>query len=134
MYDRRLPLKEKRIDIRKCSDNGNPGTWNAIKAAGMGWGILAVIFGVAAGLFPQVGPLCLLAALYIVFKILMRRRPKGGRTVLTFLCWNALNAIFRENDMVRQGCFWAGCLIIVRYLRRRDSKVLLPEQQEHVNV
>ena len=64
----------------------------------MGWGILAVIFGVAAGLFPQVGPLCLLAALYIVFKILMRRRPKGGRTVLTFLCWNALNAIFRENE------------------------------------
>ena len=100
----------------------------------MGWGILAGIFGVTAGLFPQVGPLCLLAALYIVFKILMRRRPKWVRTVLTFLCWNALNTIFRENDMVRQGCFWAGCLIIVRYPRRRDSKVLLPEQQEHVNV
>ena len=75
----------------------------------MGWGILAGIFGVTAGLFPQVGPLCLLAALYIVFKILMRRRPKWVRTVLTFLCWNALNTIFAENDMVRQGCFWAGC-------------------------
>lgn len=52
MYAYLLPLLIKRIDIRPLSDDGNPGTANAFKHAGIPVGICVIFCELSKGFFP----------------------------------------------------------------------------------
>ena len=44
------------VDIAKCSDDGNPGTANALKFGGLSVGILSLLFELAKGAVPVLMP------------------------------------------------------------------------------
>ena len=47
-----IPRMVKHVDIRQISEDGNPGTFNAFAAAGVGWGILVLLAELLKGFFP----------------------------------------------------------------------------------
>ena len=46
-----IPRMVKHVDIRQISEDGNPGTFNAFAAAGVGWGILVLLAELLKGFF-----------------------------------------------------------------------------------
>lgn len=49
-----IPRMVKHVDIRQISEDGNPGTFNAFAAAGVGWGILVLLAELLKGFFPYI--------------------------------------------------------------------------------
>lgn len=52
LYSYFIPRLTKRVDITKLSQDGNPGTANAIKHAGVITGLVCLLFDLAKGFFP----------------------------------------------------------------------------------
>ena len=49
-----IPRMVKHVDIRQISEDGNPGTFNAFAAAGVGWGILVLLAELLKGFFSRI--------------------------------------------------------------------------------
>lgn len=172
MYAYLLPKMLKHIDIRKLSDDGNPGAANAFLHAGVPIGILvilcellkgalpvwaaaqnlnisrllfapimaapvlghafplcfggksggksiAVSFGVLIGLYPNLCPALTLAALYILFSLVIVVKPHFFRSIVTFLLFAVLCFLDRTlPQSVTAGCFLLSAIVIRQHFIR----------------
>ena len=92
LYGYLLPLRLKRIDVTRVSDDGNPGTFNAFKHAGFGVGCLVLLCELLKSLVPvflaarAVDPLRLPFALVMAAPVAGHAysifyRGKGGKAI-----------------------------------------------------
>lgn len=176
MYAYLLPRFIKHIDVRMLSEDGNPGTANAFKHAGIPAGILvilcellkgalpvwfaahsvdisslffslvlaapvlghafplfwkckrggkaiAVSFGVLLGLYPNLTPVLSLAALYILFSLVIVIKPHFFRSVITFFVFTICCLCSKSTpSSVTAGCFILSVTVIWKHLVRYQGE------------
>lgn len=77
MFALYLPLLIKRVDVRKVSDDGNPGTANAFKHAGVFVGMLVIICELGKGFVPVFLARRYLDAERVLFSLVMAAPAVG---------------------------------------------------------
>ena len=133
LYSYLLPKALKGIDITAESPDGNPGTANAFTCAGIPIGILVLCMELLKGYLPvhlalrEVNPLGLvpfwlpvlsLAALYLIFSLVIVIDPHFYRSVCTFVLFSV--SIFCRVSMtgISVGC----CLISAVVIRNHYAR------------
>ncbi len=176
MYAHLLPHMTKHIDIRKFSEDGNPGAANVFMHAGIPMGVLvlicellkgalpvwfaarntdissllfafvmaapvlghafplfwmfknggksiAVSFGVLLGLYPNLTPVYILAALYILFSLVIVIRPHFFRSVITFLVFTFCCLFIKSLPVsISLGCLALSLTVILKHYFRYQGE------------
>lgn len=87
---------------------------------------IAVSFGVLLGLCPRhPAPVFILVFFYLLFSLVLRIRPHGGRSIVTFFCAWLVMARYLVEPTVSVGFGLIACVVIARhlldYFRRRNT-------------
>lgn len=88
---------------------------------------IAVSFGVLLGLYPNLTPVLSLAALYLLFSLVIVIKPHFFRSVITFLVFTVCCLCSKSTpDSVTAGCFILSLTVIWKHFVRY--------QGEHINL
>ena len=83
---------------------------------------IAVSFGVLLGLYPELMPAVILAAVYIFFSVMLVIKPHLLRSIATFLMFAFLIILFCREPGVKLGCLFIAAIVIVQHIRSKDSE------------
>lgn len=85
---------------------------------------IAVSFGVLLGMYPFLKPALLLAALYLLFSLVLVVRPNLYRSVLTFLCFAVGCLRTAMFPAWRLGCLGISAVVCWRHIRTGEREPL----------
>lgn len=83
---------------------------------------IAVSFGCLLGLFPEIGPVCVLAFTFVFYSVILRITPHYHRTCLTYLSAAVIIRFFVKYQYVRLGFLIIALLIQLRMLLSTEEK------------
>ncbi len=86
---------------------------------------IAVSFGVLLGLYPELMPAIILAALYILFSIVLVIKPHLVRSIVTFFIFAFLIFLFYGELGVKLGCVLMAGIVISQHMHSKEI--------EHIN-
>lgn len=83
---------------------------------GKGGKAIAVSFGIAIGLYPEVTMLLLLIFFFLLFSLCIIIRPHLLRAIFTFMCVGISGCFLMENRVEAAGILMIALIVIVRHL------------------
>ncbi len=83
---------------------------------------IAVSFGCLLGLFPRLGPFCLLACTFLFFTLILKISPDYFKTLVTYIVSAILAVFFFHEGSVTLGFILIAGLITVRLLTSPEEK------------
>ena len=121
-----LPRHFKGIDIRDLSDDGNPGTANAVKYGGVafspflgghGGKAIAPAFGVLVALLPADLSVGVLAIAFIFFSLVIVITPNRLRTIAAFAILIIYSILINQHASIALGCILLSATVILKHWR-----------------
>lgn len=89
---------------------------------GKGGKCIGVSFGVLLGLYPELTPVVMLAAIYIFFSLILVIKPHLTRSIVTFLTFAILIFFFYEEVSVKLGCLLLSAIVIIQHMHRKNGE------------
>lgn len=81
---------------------------------------IAVSFGCLLGLFPEMGPVCILAGVFLFFSLIIKITPHYYRTLITYVV--STIAMFFKQQQFTSGFFLITGIIIIKLLLSKEEK------------
>ncbi len=85
---------------------------------------IAVSFGALLGILPQNGPVLALAALYLLFSLIIVVYPNFYRSIVTFLLLNLIMLFFGPSPGVTIGVILISLTAVIRHLVRYQGETM----------
>lgn len=82
---------------------------------GKGGKAIAVSFGVLLGLFPEMRPLLILIAFYLLFSLFVPIKDHGKRTMAAFACFVVMSCFFVKSKYILLGNVIIACTVIYKH-------------------
>lgn len=82
---------------------------------GRGGKAIAVSFGVMLGLYPEIRPLIILIAFYLLFSLLVPIRDHGKRSIVTFACFGVISFFCVKSKSILIGNLLITCIVIYKH-------------------
>lgn len=82
---------------------------------GKGGKAIAVSFGVLLGLFPEIRPLLILIACYLLFSLFIPIKDHGKRSMAAFACFAGISCFFAESKYILFGNIMIACIVIYKH-------------------
>lgn len=82
---------------------------------GRGGKAIAVSFGVMLGLFPEISPLLILIAFYLLFSVLIPIKEHGKRSMASFACFVVMSCFIVASEYILTGNFMIACIVIYKH-------------------
>lgn len=101
---------------------------------GRGGKAIAVSFGVMIGILPEIRPLLILIACYLLFSLLLPIKDHRMRSVVTYVCFAAANILLIDKPQIVLGNLLVTCIVIYRHTRGQPKEAtgMCPEDTKKI--